>query len=313
MDETRTQSQSPRAIAWPWLIGIAVALIAGAVYLWTTWWADYPPKDSLRHEWMSASLDVVSGLVIVGLVGLAVWRIQKAAEDRRRDDELAAEDRRRVDEVVAGFAREVVVAYNGVKQVRRMLEAEASSDVPPDAKISADAYNRELIALCSYQRDFEGLKRRAKTLQSRVESAQNITAKHARRGRDRPLGLWGSGHWIVDERKWKDAEGDGRRLAELCERIENNLDELVEEYQHNLARVRADEPFLLRYLEPRTPAMTIESQAQLPVFMFDTDCFQFHITRYVDAIIECLDARLLGLPRPENARPSSSTDDSGAP
>lgn len=84
------------------------------------------------------------------------------------------------------------------------------------------------------------------------------------------------------------------------------MNELVEEYQQCLYLVHEEKPLRLTDLTaekhvgrdgPQTGDNTgpidNASVARLPVFISDTECFQFAVTDHVHAIIDCLDMHLL--------------------
>lgn len=286
--------------AWAWLVVIgALALVV----LLLTWDARGSTSAAVVRD---ASIDVLAVALVGAVVSLVVGRLRADAEQRQREKEEERAEARRIDERAAEFAQQLVISYNGVKRVRRLLDAELSRTNP---MIDRETYLRQMSALCDLQLEFEALKRRAPVLSERIGDAppRQVMGKVRKDDRTKaipPLGLTGAYAWRTATLSW---EAEDFNLAKACGEIEHNLNEIVEEFQQNLPGIRHGVPVSVIELKPPDlKAKLVDGEpsgAMLPIFVWDTDCFRARVTRYVDAALDYLDGRLLR---------SGSTGGSGA-
>jgi hypothetical protein len=107
--------QPLRRALWRAVGGLALIGLVAVLVLVYTWDRSGSSERALRD----ASLNVLAVVLVRTVATLAVNGLQEARWDARRIDERAGE-----------FAQRLVVAYNGVKKVRRMLLAEVPEDDP---------------------------------------------------------------------------------------------------------------------------------------------------------------------------------------
>jgi hypothetical protein len=149
---------------------LGVAAIAGTVFLTTV--RPPPQPNTVDYELMRVSLQIL-GVVLVGfVVGMASFTLQQIRLDERKSDDRKFDERRRIDEQVRYFLADTVESYNGVKLIRRLLEAETTCESAP--RITVDTYSRLLAQLCERQLVFESLMRRAPLIQQQVHGGEEI-------------------------------------------------------------------------------------------------------------------------------------------
>ena len=240
-----------------------------------------PP--SLRDQMIEVSLQILGIVVLGAIVTYATDQLQQAAEARRRLDERVLE-----------FLDAMVGVYNGVKQVRRSLQAEARGHEPGSLSIDRDTYVRLLTELSGHQVSFESLRDRATLLQDRVAGATTIRAEALERTTSTSIAPETATETAMEtEAKWRPGlrrvKGfDGSMHAHL-RMVEHHLNVLVSEYQDNLHRVHAASRFPLENLRNRTG-----SKAALTLFI-DDDPFWFKccVSRHIRAVRHCLESHLL--------------------
>jgi hypothetical protein len=262
-----------RRVALIWL-GV-VAAIAG-LGLFATLIPRTPSANTLRYEVMRACLQVL-GISLIGVVvAMATFRLQQVhseqskldAEERdntlvtkRREDDRELDERRRLDDRVTDFLSETINAYNAVKSVRRLLQAETGPKA--DARITRVAYSKLMTVLCDQQLIFESLYRRAPLIQDRVKGGIEIRVTMSRRSADES-GILGT-------------------LADYYGRIESYLNEIVDEFQKNLHVVPSDGGVSLRDL----------GAGKLSEFIHRTSPLKENVSYIVESIIRCLESDLL--------------------
>ncbi|MEU9662850.1 hypothetical protein [Streptomyces chartreusis] len=125
-----------------------------------------PEPHTVPYEVMRVCVQVL-GISVVGFfVGWAAFDLQQDRLERQRRD-----DRIRV------FLAEMLDAYHGVKQVRRVLRSETSSDTA--RTISDEAYSRLLAELSKHQLVFETLARSAPLFEGHVPGSSEIHVEKA--------------------------------------------------------------------------------------------------------------------------------------
>ena len=242
--------QPLRRALWRAVGGLALIGLIAVVVLVYTWDKSGSSDRALRD----ASFNVLAVVLVGAGATLAVNGLQEARADARRIDERAGD-----------FAQRLVVAYNGVKKVRRMLLAEVPEANP---LISREVYMRRISELNDFQLEFESLSKRAPGLQARIGGGDEPVAVVAssrkdgsrRSGRVTRLELTGDGAWNAAQEAWP---AERCSLKGACDQIERHLNEVIKEFQENLHRVSDD-----------SPAIAVEITPNLAVFIWDTDCFR---------------------------------------
>jgi hypothetical protein len=277
------QEQIRDAKRWAFFSLGGAALLAVVTFTWLATVVE-PAKDTPGDDVMQFCLQVIA-IAAVGALGTTVtFRLQHAhgeqsrlAAERReqtrlenqREDDRVAEQRHRLDERVSQFLTETLDAYHGVKRTRRILEAETNAS--PEPMITRTTYERVIAELCDHQLVFESLKRRAPLIEERVPAAQAIVAK----GRDEKADARTPG---VQPRSTPAVE---EPLRNHYKELESYLNTVIGECKDHLNEV------------PTTSGVPLRRFRRLEAFVKDTYVFKVKVSRYVDAVTECLETDLL--------------------
>ncbi|MGW1767673.1 hypothetical protein ACWCQL_26915 [Streptomyces sp. NPDC002073] len=125
-----------------------------------------PKPDTLPFELRRVCLQVLGVTVLGFVVAWATFRLQQAhLEQQRHADRIRA------------FLTEMLDAYHGVKQARRMLKAESAPETAPS--IMAEAYSRLLSDLSKHQLVFETLARSAPLIERHVNNGCEVSVEEA--------------------------------------------------------------------------------------------------------------------------------------
>ena len=292
----QAQEHIRAAKRWAFLSLGGAALLAVLIFTWLATVVE-PAKDTPGDDVMQFCLQVIA-IAAVGALGTTVtFRLQHAhgeqsrlAAERReqtrlenqREDDRAAEQRHRLDERVSQSLTETLDAYHGVKRTRRILEAETNA--APEPMITRTTYERVIAELCDHQLVFESLKRRAPLIEERVPAAQAIVAK----GRSETADDHSPGIPL------RTTEAFPGELGAHYEKLEKYLNKLIGECKKHLHEV------------PTTSGVPLSRFVRLQAFVKDTFVFKVKVSRYVDAVTECLETDLL-----TSTEPSGSTDGTG--
>ncbi|TRO58515.1 hypothetical protein [Streptomyces sp. IB201691-2A2] len=224
------------------IVGIASVVLIVTEGIWN------PSRNTLPYELVRVCVQILGVAVVGFFVGLASFLVQQSKDERRR-----------LEERVRDLFAETVTAYNAVKRVRRLLEAETTSESA--STITVSTYSRLLEELCEQQLVFENLKRSAPLIQARVRGAMTIIAPAPESAREKSCGT----------------------LKEHYSSIESYLNEIVEEYQKN------------RHLVPADPSKTIDELKlrKLKEFISDTQLFKAKVSYRIDGILRVLENSLL--------------------
>jgi hypothetical protein len=290
-DWEQAQAQTRAAKRWALVFLGGAGLLAVATFTWLATVVK-PDRDTPGDDVMQFCLQVVA-LAAVGALGTTVtFRVQHAhaeqsrlaAEQReltrlenRRADDRIAEQRSRLDERVSQFLTETLDAYHGVKRTRRILEAETNAS--PEPMLTRTTYERVIAELSDHQLVFESLKRRAPLIEERVPAAQAIVAK----GRDekaeaRPPGVQPRSTPAVEE-----------PLRKHYKELESYLNTVIGEGKDHLHEV------------PTEAGVPLRRFSRLEAFVKDTYVFKVKVSRYVDAVTECLETDLLTSTEPSQS------------
>ncbi|MEV0375803.1 hypothetical protein AB0I10_39780 [Streptomyces sp. NPDC050636] len=234
---------------------IVVAIAAGAVLLATAL-PPGPRPDTVPHELMRVSVQVL-GVVVIGVfVTMATFGLQQVQRDERREKDRALDAQLRLDNQVRSFLSETLDSYNTVKQIRRMLEAENSEK--PSPTMTIEAYSELLAQLSEKQLVFESLRRRAPLVQGRLPGAEAVVVE--------------------------DSREDGK-LTESLTRIYG----LVEKYLNNVV-----DEYQTRRVKPAKGGSFDPSQlTNLKDFVYNTKIFRTQVSHRAEAAIRFLEEALL--------------------
>jgi hypothetical protein len=251
---------------------------------------------------MRTSLAVLGVSLIGAVVTMATFKLQQIHSERskldaesredkrvtiRRADDRNHDERRRLDDRVADFLSNTIDAYNAVKQVRRLLEAEIGPEA--DGSIRRDAYLSLLTELSDQQLIFERLRRRAGLIEGRIEDGKDIRVKLETvadkdvTGQGTGVGIEAGGNMIT------------KTLTAHYKHIESYLNDIVEEFQKHLYLISTDIPFSLHNLE----------EGYLRNFIYRTPLFQNNVSHRINAIVTCLETHLLTSTTPLSKNPAS--------
>ncbi|GAA1955743.1 hypothetical protein GCM10009798_13730 [Nocardioides panacihumi] len=252
-------------------IGLFVVVIGTAAFsLNLAYGGPQSDQASLRHEVMATSVEVLGIVTLGALVTVATTQFQQMAEARRRLDVRVAE-----------FLNELLSAYNGVKSVRRHLEARTRSAPGRPPAIDRATYMDLMTDLMRWQLTFEELSDRAVYLQGRVKPDEITVGCLDDPEAPRVPAAWDPHRKVL--RVVANASGH-------LKIVEEHLNVLCEEYQKNLYRVRKRGTLPLDHL---TGAGKWNNGPQLPVFIDSTECFDACIRRHVRAVQRWLEVYLL--------------------
>jgi len=181
-------SGAARKLGGAWtasLIGLGVIFVLSMVVLIIAW-SGHPSSDTLRYELAKTCLQVLAVAFFGGLATMATFNFQyhrtqeayrirqkaeaereaarmaveaydqKMAEWRRDVDDLRDERGRR-DEQLRPMVEETLAAYNRVKRIRRLLEAETNDEA--GRHLTRVVYDKHMDHLIDEQLAFERLKR----------------------------------------------------------------------------------------------------------------------------------------------------------
>ena len=233
--------------------GVALVALVGLVLAQ----ASEMTADSPRWELWRLCLQILGVSLVGAVVGHATFRLQQTQIQARQDADRARDQRERVNERVRSLIGETLASYNSVKRVRRLLEAEAGPR--EDARVDVATYSALMSQLCKQQLVFESLRRRAPLIQVHVASCQKIK---------------------VDV-------GGGRDLEESLEQhyghIEKYLNDLIEEYQQRLHRVRGESVVPLDRVD----------DGGLASFIYDTPIFKSNVSHRAVGVVKALELHLL--------------------
>ncbi|GAA0700435.1 hypothetical protein GCM10010193_64000 [Kitasatospora atroaurantiaca] len=210
-----------------------------------------PEPNTAPHDLAQVCMQVL-GLSVLGfLVGLATFKLQQARlEQQRQADRIRA------------FLTEMLDAYHGVKQARRMLKAESAPRTAPS--ITAKAYSRLLSDLSKHQLVFETLARSAQLIEGYVDNGCAIPVKEA-----------------------GDPSECGRAsvtqsLTGHFEEIESYLNGVVTEFEEHYQRVPSHGRIRLADLD-------LDETIR---FLYETDEFKAKVSRRITAMVEALETTL---------------------
>ena len=233
--------------------GVALVALVGLVLAQ----ASEMTADSPRWELWRLCLQILGVSLVGAVVGHATFRLQQTQIQARQDADRARDQRERVNERVRSLIGETLASYNSVKRVRRLLEAEAGPR--EDARVDVATYSALMSQLCKQQLVFESLRRRAPLIQVHVASCQKIK---------------------VDV-------GGGRDLEESLEQhyghIERYLNDLIQEYQQRLHRVRGESVVPLDRVD----------DGGLASFIYDTPIFKSNVSHRAVGVVKALELHLL--------------------
>jgi hypothetical protein len=150
---------------------IAAVSLIGLIFVWL----GHPTSNTLRFELAKTFMQGLAVAFLGGLVTLATFSFQnsRAEEDeaiRRAEDnkdrkvrraqdkkEIARAERLRQDDQLRSIMEETLGAYNRVKRIRRLLEAETNDGT--SGCLTLAVYDRYMHKLIDEQLEFERLKR----------------------------------------------------------------------------------------------------------------------------------------------------------
>jgi hypothetical protein len=169
-------------------------------------WISRPSASSIEFEVAKACLQILAVGVIGAAVGIVIKsRDERIAQARHKADHLL-DVRQRQDDFLMGILNELLDAYNDVKSIRRLLDAE-TRDKAGRRAITIAIYDKLLRDLNDHQLRFERLASLA------------------------PL---------CDERASRlDAGIERVKYERLFREIENDINKLVDEYQKHRYEVAA--------------------------------------------------------------------------
>lgn len=154
-----------------WLGCIAVVSLIGLTFAWL----GHPASNTLRYELAKTFMQVLAVAFLGGIATIATFNFQNSraqenedtrrAEDKeerrrersRRKLEIARDERRRQDDQLRSIMEETLKAYNRVKRIRRLLEAETNDGA--SGYLTLEPYDRYMVELINEQLTFERLKR----------------------------------------------------------------------------------------------------------------------------------------------------------
>ena len=164
------------------LVFIAALSLIGLIIAWS----GHPASDTLRYEFAKTCMQVLAVAFFGGLAAIATSNFQhtrtqeadylrqqaanerdnarteaeasdRRLEQRRRDVDKARVERRRQDDQLRSVMQETLTAYNRVKRIRRLLEAETNDEAA--GHLTLAVYDKHMDGLIDEQLAFERLKR----------------------------------------------------------------------------------------------------------------------------------------------------------
>ncbi|MFE1556706.1 hypothetical protein ACFW6V_17210 [Streptomyces sp. NPDC058734] len=240
-----------RAEQWRALGMVAVVAVIAGMVLLAIELLPGPEPNTLWFELRRVCLQVLGVSVLGFVVGLATFRLQQDhLEQQRQADRIRA------------FLAQMLDAYHGVKQARRMLKAESAPETEPS--ITAEAYSRLLSELSKHQLVFETLARSAQLIEGYVDGGCEVSVKEA-----------------------GDKCGRGRAsvtqsLTGHFEEIECYLNDVVSEFEKCYRSALSDGRILL----------SGPSLERTIGFLYETDEFRAKVSRRVTAMVEVLETTL---------------------
>ncbi|MEV0092013.1 hypothetical protein [Streptomyces sp. NPDC050738] len=237
---------------------VALALVAGAagialILLMVLVWVVRPRPDTVPYEAGRVCVQVLGVSVVGFVVGVATFNLQQARLERQR----------RVDRIRASRT-EMLAAYHGVKQVRRVLRAETVTAAA--RTVPVDAYYRLLQELSEHQLVFETLARSALLIEKYVDGGRAITVEEA------------GSRWGTKARGTVTAS-----LAGHYENIEGYLNSVVSEFEKYFQGVP----------RPAYVSLTGPGFVRTAAFLDDTDEFKAEVSRRIGAMLRALDSTLI--------------------
>jgi hypothetical protein len=218
-------------------------------------------------------MQVIAVASLGGLAALATFTFQRSRtrEDELRDRKLEqrrlridnSRDRRdRQDDLLRSLLRDTLTAYNRVKRVRRLVEAETKDKT--GGHVTLNGYDKHMTSLIDEQLEFEKFARLAP--------------------------------FIADKRLYPSADGDpsatpgtapeGGSLKESYESIESYLNDVIDEYKDNRHVVAAAE----------AAGVPLAKFKKLTKFIHKDD-FRPGVAKHIDEIIKVLQKAVLQPPR----------------
>ncbi|WP_326729950.1 hypothetical protein [Streptomyces phaeochromogenes] len=211
-----------------------------------------PESNTVPYEVVRVCVQVLGVSVVGFFVGWATFMVQQAhLERQRRDDRIRA------------FLTEMLDAYHGIKQVRRLLKAETAPRTAPT--ITAEAYSRLIPELSKHQLVFETLARRARLIEDYMPGDCKIEVKKA-----------------------------GPKICQVRGPVTATLTKHYDNIEHYVNVVVSEFEECYRF----TPKTGRISLAKLDLektigFIYDKDEFRAEVSRRIKAIVKFLEATLL--------------------
>ncbi|GHB77111.1 hypothetical protein GCM10010377_79320 [Streptomyces viridiviolaceus] len=217
-----------------------------------------PRPNTMPYEVARVCLQVL-GVSIVGFfVGLETFNLQQERLERQR-----------LDDRIRAFLTEMLDAYHGVKQVRRVLRAETAPSTAPT--ITADAYSRLLPELSKHQLVFESLARSAPLIEGHVNGGSAISVKEA------------GGKFALAHGQQHVRGTVTKSLTAHCKDIEGYLNDVVAEFE-------VFHQFLPQAGRISLAKLHLEETDR---FLHDTDEFRAKVSRRIREMVKVLETTLL--------------------
>jgi hypothetical protein len=155
--DTPSKWKVARRWSYGGLAFIAVVSLIGLIIAWS----GHPSYNTLRYEFAKTCMQVLAVTVFGGLATIATFSFQhsRTQEDNqlerdRHQLENERDQRSREDDQLRSIMEKTLDAYNRVKRIRRLLDAETS-----DGTLALVTYDKYMANLIDEQLTFERLKR----------------------------------------------------------------------------------------------------------------------------------------------------------
>ncbi len=243
------------------LASIAVASVIVLIIVWRL----HPSYDTLGFELAKTSMQALGVIVVGSMAGIATFTYQqrriRAAEirdeqheDWRREVDRIRDERHRQDEFLQSVLKDTLAAYNAIKRIRRLLDAETGPE--RNGPVSFESYERYMLAIIDEQLEFEKLK----TLADIVNDSR-----------------------LPRTPAWTDARSKDKSkapLAAMFSAIEHSLNELVNEYKSKRLEME------------QVGSIPLPQLTQASVFV-TSEGFRATIAHPKDAVVKLLQTALL--------------------